>query len=388
MGLLDVGVAEQEVLHLTSGHVLATANDDVLDPSRYLDIPGLVHRREVAAAQPTTFVDGLGGVRGVVPVPAHHAVPPGAQLPFHASLVQPRLRADRRRLRHAEADSQLRDVEVCPHPPDQVGRAQGTAHEPGPQRTHVATLEVGVREFGEKHRGDPDQARAALLLDRCQHLGRVERRPRQDDRGAMRERRDVAAHHAEAMEQRDRDADPVDLGVADQRPHEAAVVHDVVMGERRPHRPFPRTAGVDDRDRVVGVDLGAALVQLGCVDLTSPVEQLSKGRRVVESGPLQVRRRDARLGQGLLIVQRAEGGSGKRGPDPRVPQEVTGLGNPERRINRHQDETGLGGGELGDHPLRPVGAPDRQAVPPLQTARHESAAEFVRRLVELTVGIT
>jgi hypothetical protein len=69
--------------------------------------------------------------------------------------------------------------------------------------------------------------------------------------------REVAHHHAEAVVEGHRDADPVGLGVVAQLADEEPVVEDVVVRERRALRETGGARGVLDVDGVVGVELDA-----------------------------------------------------------------------------------------------------------------------------------
>ena len=73
-------------------------------------------------------------------------------------------------------------------------------------------------------------------------------------------RAEVAHHHAEAVVERHRHADPVIGGVAAARADEVAVVEDVVVRQRRALGEASGAAGVLDVDRVVE---GQARLALG-----------------------------------------------------------------------------------------------------------------------------
>src|SRR4029434_7717087 len=60
--------------------VLSTANDQVLDASRYPEVSRRVHARFIAAVQPAVCVDRLSGCGWIVVVPLHHVVTAATQL--------------------------------------------------------------------------------------------------------------------------------------------------------------------------------------------------------------------------------------------------------------------------------------------------------------------
>ena len=76
----DVGVGVEELLDLPRVHVLAAADDHVLDAADDVEVAVGVHHREVAGVHPAVGVDRLGGALGVVPVAEHHRVAARAEL--------------------------------------------------------------------------------------------------------------------------------------------------------------------------------------------------------------------------------------------------------------------------------------------------------------------
>ena len=112
----------------------------------------------------------------------------------------------------------------------------------------------GMIEFGDEHRRYAVKCRAALLDDGLHGRDRIEAAARIDHGGAVGEAREIAHHHAEAMIERHRDADPV-VGRKPHRPtDEIAVVEDVAVGQRHALRRPRGSAGELDVGRVVGRD--------------------------------------------------------------------------------------------------------------------------------------
>ncbi len=94
-------------------------------------------------------------------------------------------------------------------------------------------------------------------------------------------RAEVAHHHAEAVVERHRDADPVIGGVSAALADEVAVVEDVVVRQRRTLGEAGSAAGVLDVDRVVE---GQARLALG--------QDLGVGGRALRNQPVPVRGAD------------------------------------------------------------------------------------------------
>ncbi len=208
---------------------------------------------------PAGPVDRLGGLLRLVPVAEHHRVAAGAQLArLAAGQRQPGLRVDdldldvrvhpadrghpqvqrvvgpglgghRRGLGHPVADRHLGHAHPVHDLLHHLHRARRAGHDPGAQRGQVVVVEVRVVELGDEHRRHPVERGAALAGHRVQGGLRVEARPGDDHGGAVGGAAQVAHHHAEAVVEGHRDADPVVRGVAAQPADEVAVVQDVVV---------------------------------------------------------------------------------------------------------------------------------------------------------------
>src|SRR5690348_18321378 len=75
----------EELFDLARIHVLAPANDHVLDAADDVDVAVGVHRGEVTGVHPARRVDRLACRLVVVPVAAHHDVAAAAQLTRYAA---------------------------------------------------------------------------------------------------------------------------------------------------------------------------------------------------------------------------------------------------------------------------------------------------------------
>ena len=82
---------------------------------------------------------------------------------------------------------------------------------------------------------------------------------------------------------------------------------------------------------------------------------------------LERRRRDQRLAGDLV-------------------QRVFELGQPIGRVDVDQDKTGLGGGELSDHPFRVVGRPNADPIARPQPQRQQTGGTGVDPRAQLCVG--
>ena len=115
----------------------------------------------------------------------------------------------------------------------------------------VEFLEVGMVQFGDEHGRHAVQRRAVLVCHRLQRRERIEALAGEHHRRAMRDARQIADHHAEAVIQRHRDAHLVLLGVGHRLAEEVAVVEDVVVRERGTLRQPGGAGGELDVDRLV-----------------------------------------------------------------------------------------------------------------------------------------
>ena len=212
---------------------------------------------------PARGVDGFAGSLLVAPVTQHDAVAPGQDLAGLARRHDPAffvdhlgldmrlhpadgrdaarnrvvggaLEADRAGLGHAVGDRDLVHVHLVDDPLHHLDRAGRARHDAGAQVREIEAGEFGMVQLGDEHGRDPVQRRAALGLDRLQHFRRIEALSGEDHRGAVRQASEVAQHHAEAMIERHRDAEPVGLREVHRLADEVAVVQDVVVGQRRP----------------------------------------------------------------------------------------------------------------------------------------------------------
>ena len=307
--------------------------------------------------------------------------------PAFERVVGPGLGGDRRGLGHPVADRHLRH----PHPVHDLlhdlDRARRARHHAGAQRAEVVRprrVRVEYGELGDEHGGHPVERRAALGRDRGQRGRRVERRCRVDDARPSRGGAQIADHHAEDVEQRHRDADPVPLGVPAHLPDDVGVVEDVVVAERGPLGVPGGARRVLDVDRVVRVE-GRLVGGEGRRVSVPVVQRVPLGapdqHDLLEPGA--VRRH---FGDHRRVVGRLERARRDEQPDPRLDQHVLQLVGPVGRVDADEDDADLGRGVLQLHPFRAVRGPDADAVALRDAAAQQAAGERIDLGAQLGVG--
>src|ERR1700733_14117568 len=432
--ILDLGVAIQELLDLARVHVLAAADHHVLDAADDVAVAVSVHRGEVAGMHPAGRVDRLGCALLVVPVAEHHRIAAGAEFTWRATrhdaafavddldlhvrmhapdsrdtplqrIIQRRLRADRACLRHAVADGHLGQVHVTDAAAHHLDRAGGAGHHAGAQARQIELVEVWMVQFSDEHGWDTVQRRAVFVCHRLQRCERIEAFAGEHNCRAVRDARQIADHHAEAVIQRYWDANLVLLGVGHCLAKEVAVVEDVVVRERGTLRQPGGAGGELDVDRLVELENAGQFRQVRLLR--------SAARRVyaVERDRAWHRIRadlddDAQRGQFRRvqvawtrvqqfrrqsvdhpdIIAGLERRRGDQGAAVDLVQGVFQLREPIRRVDVHQDQPGLRGGELRYHPLGIVRRPDADALARLQSQRDQSGGERIDLFAKLAIA--
>src|SRR5689334_22875486 len=106
-------------------------------------------------------------------------------------------------------------------------------------------------EFGDEHRRYAMQRRTAFGGDGFQRLDRIESVVRENRRRTMADTGEIAHHHAEAVIERNGNAEPVLLAEAHAFADDAAIVENIEVTERGALRHAGRAAGELDVDRIV-----------------------------------------------------------------------------------------------------------------------------------------
>ncbi len=242
-----------------------------------------------------------------------------------------------------------------------------------------------VVKHGDEHRRHPVQAGGTFGGAGLERRLRVERLGRVDHAGTVIGGGQIAHHHPEAVIQRDGDADPIRLGVAQQRGDEIRIVEDVVMGERRALGKARGAAGVLDVDRVIEVEL------------VHPGPELVVSRRALRQRlPVIGTEEDGTLQRGQVGADRLDHrdevrslqlGGGKQPPAARLPQRVLELVGAVCRVDVDQDQAQLGGGVLDQCPLAPIRRPHPDPIALVQARRQHPGREPVDRPVELRIRV-
>ncbi len=419
----DLRVREEELLDLPRVHVLAAADDHVLQPADDADRAVVAHLGQVPGAQPARRVDRAARLVRLLPVPTHHQVAADAELALasarehravgrvghlrldpwmhvangrHAELqcvVGHRLERHGRGLGHAVADRHLAGVHPVDHLAHHLDRAGGAGHHPGAQAREVVPREPGVLEHRDEHRGHAVDTGAPLGLDRGETLAGVERLPRQHHGRAVGEAGEVAQHHPEAVIEGHRHTDAIGRRVPEARADHRSVVEHVVVGEGRPLRRARGPRRELDVDRVVGVQRRLAVAQRLGRDGGRGVDERVPGERPARQVALpQQHDRAEQREPGTLVVEhrdvvgRMEPARRDQDGDPGGRHRMTELVATVRGVHVHEDRADLRGGVLGDRPLDAVRAPDPHAVALRDAQREERASRAFDLGVQRRIG--
>ena len=294
-------------------------------------------------------------------------------------IVRRALKADRAGFGHAVGDGDVAHVHLLVDAPHHLDRAGRAGHDAGSQRRQVEFGKLGMVEFGDEHGRYAVERRALLTLDGLQCRQRIESFAGIDHGCAQRDRSKIAHHHAEAVIERNRNADAVVFGQAHRAADEITVVEDVMMrqrdalgrsggaagklnidrivelqclGERRQRIPVPCAAqrrhlferNRAGKSRAADLDHGAQLRQPRRVQIARLRFRQFRHQRVehfhVVAG-LECRRRNDR------------GASDLGKCEFKLAQAVCG-------IDGDENEPRLGGGKLRQRPFRPVERPDAE----------------------------
>ena len=383
---------------------------------------------------PAASVDRLLRLGLVVPVAEHHRVAAGAQFARLAArhdaalvvddlhlqmrldaahrghapierVVGAALEAHRRGLGHAVGDGHFRHVHLADHPLHDLDRARAAGHDAGAQAGEVELGKARMVERGDEHGGHAVEGGAVLLRHRLQHRQRLEGLGRIDHGGAVGEAAEVAHHHAEAVVQRHRNAQAVARHELDRLADEEAVVEDVVVRQGRALGVAGGAGGELDVDRVVELQLLGQHGERGQLLAGRRAQQLIEvehaGRFVRAHADHHFERRQAVAAQqtGLAVAELGRevgdhlevvAGLERRRQHQRTAadlvERVFEFGAAIGGVDIHQNQAGLGGGELGQRPLHVVLRPDADALARRQAEAHQPAGERVDAALQLRVG--
>ena len=161
-------------------------------------------------------------------------------------------RAAGRRLGLTENDNNIMHVHLLANVVHRLYRAGRACHDARAHMREIIFVEVRVLEHGNEHRRHAVDCGAVLCHKRIHDLFGVEHINRHKGRSvgyAGHERE----HHAEAVEERNRDAQPVVVGELHAVAYRLAVIENVVVGEHNALGESRRAGGVLNIDDLVAV---------------------------------------------------------------------------------------------------------------------------------------
>ena len=243
-----------------------------------------------------------------------------------------------------------------------------------------------MRERADEHGRDAVETGAAFGLHRLQHGARLEGVGRDHDGGPVRHRAEIAHHHAEAVIERNWNADAIRGAVAAAHPGEVRVVQDVPVREGRALRKPRGAARVLDVDRIVGRERGRARAQGLAVRGVSLRQQRVPLRRSEKDRLLQPPEPGAHLAHHRDVVRGLEARGRDQHAAARLVEGVLELARAVGRVDVDEDRAELRRGVLHQHPLDVVRAPDAHPVTGLEPASQQAPSEPVGLGVELRVG--
>ena len=260
-------------------------------------------------------------------------------------------------------------------------------------------------ELGDEHGRHAVERGAALGRDGLERRQRIEALGREHHRCAMRDRGEIAQHHAEAVIERHRDADAVARRETHRRAGEVAVVEQVVVGERRAFGRAGGAAGELDIDGVIELErrrqrrLRAAFaVAAHAHHVVEAIEAAALvGANADEGGErrqalgLEPARRAAvefgrQFAQHADIIARLERIGGDEGAAADLVERIVELGQAIGGVDVDQNEPGLGGRELGHDPFGVVGRPDADALARPETERDEARGQRIDAALQFAIG--
>src|SRR3984893_19111697 len=282
--ILDLRVAVEKLLDLARIDVLAAADHHVLDPPDDVAVALGVYGREIAGLHPAGRIDRLARLLLVIPVAEHDRIAASQQIARRAARHDPPLGIDdlyfavrrypsncrnppldrivgraleayRAGLGHAVSDCDLGQVHPLDRAFHDLDRARASGHDPGAQRGEIEFRKIRAVHLGDEHSRDAVNGCALFGRDRLEGSEWMKALARVDHGCAVRQAAEVAEHHAEAVIERHRDAEPVLLGEPHCLPDKETVVQDVVVAEGGAFRKTGRAAGELDVYRVIELQL-------------------------------------------------------------------------------------------------------------------------------------
>ena len=281
----------------------------------------------------------------------------------------------------AVGDQDLREVHLRQHTVHHLDRARGAGHDAGAKRRQVELREARVIELRDEHRGHAVQRGAALGLNGLQRGERIEGLRRKDRRCTVRDARQAAHHHAEAVVERHGHAQAVVLRETHALADDLAVVEDVAVRQRRALGIAGGAAGELDVDRVGGAQLSGDALDARDV---GRAHRAANRREIEHAGRLLLAHADhgpqvrqpvcielSRRGAREFRRQRLQHAEVIAGPEalgrdqrlaPDLVQRVLELVQPVSGVDAHHDRADARARVLRQAPLDAVGRPDAEAI--------------------------
>ena len=259
----------EELFDLTRVDVLTATNDHVLDAPGDLAVTMVVHDGQVAGVQPVFTVYGTGGFVRHLVVPPHDVVATGAEFTLLAGgkgfagfdVYDLDLHIRQRTADGGDAqfdgvigtglgdngggfglavgDGYFRGVHLGIYFFHDFDGAVGAGHDAGAQGGQVEGAEFRVLKFSDEHGRDAVDSGAFLFFYSLENFQRVEYFHRYHG-GAVGDAGHDGKDAAEAVEEGNRDAEPVFFAELHAFADVEAVVDDVAVGQ---HDPFGEAGG-------------------------------------------------------------------------------------------------------------------------------------------------
>ena len=256
------------------------------------------------------------------------------------------------------------------------------------------------------------QAGALLVLHRLQYGKRLKTVVRIDDGSAVRQTSQIAQHHAKAVVQRHRNAQPVGRRQSHRFADEKAVVQDVAVRQRRALGKAGGAAGELEVDRVGRLERGGDGGQARIVSVAAgkQIREAHQARLdffglalpglVNPDDAVKVRQRDGfklaglrvcplgcQFAQHAEVVTGLEAGHGDQRFAVDLVQRVLDFCRAVRRVDVDQNQADFGRGQLHQHPFGIVVRPDADALARLQAQAEQRAGEAVGLNLQFAVAV-
>ena len=286
-------------------------------------------------------------------------------------------------------------------------RAGSATYETGPQAAEIKVAKLRVVQLGNEHSRHAIERRTALLLHCLERGQRGKVLPRDHHSSAVTGAGQVGQHHAKAVIERHRDADPVRAAKPHCLSYEIRVVENIVVGKRSPLWQAGSPGRVLDVHHIIRIKGSLPLRQFLLRDIATKLHELLPGERpamgripheyhVPHEGqlvrPYLTCLRLPGLGTNLIkhrdIIRGLEALDQHQSPHPGVTQSMLQLMSPIGGVDIDQHGSYHGRGKLDDHPFRVVCSPDGDPVTLFHPQAYEAFGSSSTGLLEFPVCIS